>query len=151
MRPPIKLRITPRGAYGFIRSPTTTHYGADLGAPEGTVVVAPERLRVLDTAHDDNSPPPPDLARIRYVNAVSDNAAYDVFVGDTKQVSALAARTASIYFDVAPGTLVVTFRDPATGAVALTVPDVSLSNGSIRTIYATGTAGQMNSLPAIDR
>lgn len=59
MRPPIKLRITPRGAYGFIRSPTTTHYGADLGAPEGTVVVAPERLQVLDTAHDDNSPPPP--------------------------------------------------------------------------------------------
>ena len=121
-------------------------------ARDVTIVVAglPGAVQAF-AVPDDNSPPPPDPARIRYVNAVSDNAAYDVFVGDTKQVSALAARTASIYFDVAPGTLVVTFRDPATGAVALTVPDVSLSNGSIRTIYATGTAGQMNSLPAIDR
>ena len=121
-------------------------------ARDVTIVVAglPGAVQAF-AVPDANSPPPPDLARLRYVNAVSDNAAYDVFVGDTKQVSALAARTASIYFDVAPGTLVVTFRDPATGAVALPVPAVSLSNGSIRTIYATGTAGQMNSLPAIDR
>lgn len=121
-------------------------------ARDATIVVAGLPGATLAFAvPDDNSPPPPNLARIRYVNAVSDNAAYDVFVGDTKQVSALAARTASVYFDVEPATLVVTFRDPATGAVALTVPDVSLSNGSIQTIYACGTAGQMSSLAAVDR
>lgn len=100
---------------------------------------------------DSNEIPPSGAARARFVNASSDTAAYDVYVGDTKAVSALAAGTASAYFNVNAGTAPVTFRDPGTGAVVLTVPDVQFGDSRVLTIYAVGTANALGPVVNFDR
>ena len=89
--------------------------------------------------------------RTRFVNASSDTAAYDVYVGDTKAFSALAAGTASTYAIVNAGTASVTFRDPGSGAIALTVPDVAFGDSRVLSIYAVGTAGALGSIVNTDR
>lgn len=100
---------------------------------------------------DDNRSPLSNQARARFVNASSDAAAYDVYVGDTKQFSALVPGTASAYLVLDAGTATVTFRDPGTGAVALTVADVAFGEGRVLTIYAVGTAGALTSVVNTDR
>ena len=82
--------------------------------------------------------------RLRFVNASSDNAAYDAYLGDTKLVSALPARTASPYFTQPEGNYTVTFRDPGTGATVLTVSDLDLGEGRVTTLYLTGVVGNLN-------
>ncbi|MEO8486295.1 MAG: DUF4397 domain-containing protein [Betaproteobacteria bacterium] len=100
---------------------------------------------------DDNRVPGPGTMRIRFVNASSDNGAYDAYLGDTKLVSALAARTASPYFTQLEGTYTVTFRDPGTGTTVLTVADLALGEGRVTTIYVTGVAGNLNSQQSTER
>lgn len=93
---------------------------------------------------DDNRLAPPGAMRLRFVNASSDNAAYDAYLGDTKLVSALPARTASPYFTQPEGNYTVTFRDPGTGATVLTVSDLDLGEGRVTTLYLTGVVGNLN-------
>lgn len=100
---------------------------------------------------DDNIVPLAGESRVRFVNASSDNAAYDVYVGDTKQVSALAARTASDYVTLVPETYTFTFRDPATGATVLTLADQQIGEGRVATFYAAGAVGQLSSIASTDR
>mgnify|MGYP003407398830 FL=1 len=100
---------------------------------------------------DDNLVPLAGACRVRFVNASSDNAAYDVYVGDTKQVSALAARSASEYVTLVPATYTFTFRDPASGATVLTVADQAIGEGRVATFYAAGAVGQLSSIASTDR
>jgi hypothetical protein len=100
---------------------------------------------------DDNISPLAGQCRMRFVNASSDNAAYDVYVGDTKVVSALAARTASDYATLVPETYTFTFRDPASGATVLTVADQQIGEGRIATLYLAGAVGQLSSIVSTDR
>jgi hypothetical protein len=100
---------------------------------------------------DDNRIPVEGTVRVRFVNASSDDAAYDVYVGDTKQISALPARTASPYVGLNAGTYTFTFRDPATGAIVLTVADAQLEDGRVATLYAMGVAGNLRSLLSPER
>jgi hypothetical protein len=93
---------------------------------------------------DDNRLPPPGTMRIRFVNASSDDAAYDAYLGDNKLVSALPARTASAYFTQPQGGYTVTFRDPGTGATVVTAGNLDLGNGRVTTIYLTGVVGNLN-------
>lgn len=70
MRIPVdKVRVTPHGAYGYVRRSAAdgrcgkanvypcTHKGIDLAGNAGTEVKAPERSRVVIAAFDDNTPP----------------------------------------------------------------------------------------------
>jgi hypothetical protein len=100
---------------------------------------------------DDNRVPPPGGMRLRIINASSDNAAYDVFVGDTKQVTALAARAASAYLVLPAGTYAITFRDPGTGTTVATLADVDLSEGRVTTIYLTGVVGNLQTMRSTER
>lgn len=100
---------------------------------------------------DDNIVPLAGQCRVRFVNASSDAAAYDVYVGDTKQVPALAARTASDYVSLAPDTYTFTFRDPASGATVLTVADQQIGEGRVATFYAAGAVGRLSSIASTDR
>lgn len=100
---------------------------------------------------DDNQVPISGSCRTRFVNASSDTAAYDVYVGDTKAFAALPAGTASTYAIVNAGTATVTFRDPGTGAIALTITDVSFGDSRVLSIYAVGTAGALGSIVNTDR
>ncbi len=107
-------------------------------------------VRILPLV-DDNRVPANGQARVRFVNASSDVAAYDVYVGDTKQVAALAAGAAAPYASIAAGTYTVTFRDPATGATALTVANQAFGDSRVLSIYAVGTAGALGSVVNTDR
>jgi len=100
---------------------------------------------------DDNIVPLAGKCRVRFVNGSSDNAAYDVYVGDTKLASALAARTASDYFTLDAGTYTVTFRDPASGATALTIADQAIGESRVVTFYLAGAAGQLSPIVSTDR
>lgn len=121
-------------------------------ARESTLVVLglPGAVRIVALA-DDNRLPVSGAARVRFVNGSSDTAAYDVYVGDTKLVSALAAGTAAPYLPIVAGTNTVTFRDPGTGAVALTIADQSFSDGAVLSIFAVGIAGALASVVDNDR
>lgn len=107
-------------------------------------------VRVLALT-DDNRVPQSGSARARFVNASSDTAAYDVYVGDTRAFAAVPAGTATTYAVANAGTATVTFRDPGTGAVALTIPDVSFDDGRVLSIYAVGTASALGSIVNVDR
>jgi hypothetical protein len=114
------------------------------------VVGAPGALQVL-ALPDDNRVTGPGEMRIRFVNAVSDSGSYDAFLGDTKLVSALPARTASAYFTQPAANYTITFRDPGTGATVATLADVGLGEGRVTTIYLTGVAGSLQVLRSTDR
>jgi len=100
---------------------------------------------------DDNRVPIEGQARVRFVNGSSDDATYDVFIGDVRAVQALAPRTASVYLSLEGTTVTVTFRNPATGAIALTVADVALPSGTVNTIYAVGIAADLDSIVVASR
>ncbi|CAG1009728.1 hypothetical protein BURK1_03701 [Burkholderiales bacterium] len=100
---------------------------------------------------DENRPPIAGRTRVRFVNASSDDGAYDVYVGDTKQVTALAARTSSAYFSIEAAGYAVTFRDPGTGVVRLTIADQTLGEGRVASIYLIGAAGELSALVTTDR
>lgn len=121
-------------------------------ARENTVIVTglPGAVKMVAFA-DDNRPPLAGQARVRFVNASSDTAAYDAYVGDDKAASAIAPGTASPYAGISAGTATLTFRDPATGAVVLTVPDVELDDGEVASIFVIGIAGALVSLVNTDR
>jgi Domain of unknown function (DUF4397) len=92
---------------------------------------------------DNNVPPRPGNARLRFANASIGVGALDVLVNDVKQVSALAPDTASGYLEIAAGTYSIAFADPATGTVRITVPSVVASDGQTHSVYAVGTAGAL--------
>ncbi|MBK7332546.1 MAG: DUF4397 domain-containing protein [Betaproteobacteria bacterium] len=100
---------------------------------------------------DDNIVPLAGKCRVRFVNGSSDNAAYDVYVGDTRLASALAARTASEYVTLVPATYTFTFRDPASGATVLAVADQAIGEGRVATLYLAGAVGQLSSIASTDR
>ena len=100
---------------------------------------------------DNNRAPIAGQTRVRFVNGSSDAAAYDVYAGDTKLVTALAARTASVYFPLSAGTYTITFRDPASGETKLTIADQALGEGRVLTCYAVGATGQLTSIVSTDR
>jgi hypothetical protein len=150
------------------RPPTCSDYGAHAhvrgdDTPERDRVAAADYRSTSDIrcwspdsgrcmiAADDNIVPLAGACRVRFVNASSDNAAYDVYVGDTKQVSALAARSASDYVTLVPATYTFTFRDPASGATVLTVADQQIGEGRVATFYVAGAVGRLSSIASTDR
>ena len=121
-------------------------------ARESTVLVyglpgAVQALLLLD----DNREPAPGLARVRFVNGVSDGKAYDVFVNDTRIVTALPAATASGYTNFSAGNYPVTWRDPATGAIAVTLADQAFGEGRVLSVVVAGTTGQLAAFVSTDR
>lgn len=157
------------GASGYALSTTGTHVitvepqvtpGATLvsltanlpSARESTVLVYGQPGAVLAVLFvDDNHEPASGLARVRFMNAVSDGKAYDVFVNDTKIVPALPAGTVSGYTNFSAGNYQVTFRDPATGAIAVTLADQTFGEARVLTTVVAGVAGQLAAFVATDR
>jgi hypothetical protein len=81
-------------------------------------------------------------AQVRFVNVADNGPALDVFVNFSKQVSALAPRSASAYvnFDAATAGTVYQFDFNTAGTTALQMrlPGVTLASGHIYTIYVVG-------------
>jgi len=100
---------------------------------------------------DDNRQPASGLARVRFVNGVSDGKAYDVFVNDTRIVAALPPATASGYTNFSAGAYTVTWRDPATGQIVVTLADQTLGEGRVLSLVVAGTTGQLAAFVSTDR
>jgi hypothetical protein len=121
-------------------------------ARESTVLVygSPGAVQAI-LLLDDNRQPAAGLARVRFVNGASDGKAYDVFVNDTRIVTALPAGTASGYTNFSAGTYTVTWRDPATGQIVVTLADQAMGEGRVLTMVVAGTTGQLAAFVTTDR
>ncbi|MGH8799046.1 MAG: DUF4397 domain-containing protein [Casimicrobiaceae bacterium] len=104
---------------------------------------------------DNNLPPPAGAAAVRVVNTSADVASFDVFVNFSKQVSGLAANTASAYFDLTAAAATGTnyefdFNLAGTTAPLLKLPAVLLTAGHTYTIYLTGPGSSLRGTVAQD-
>jgi peptidoglycan/LPS O-acetylase OafA/YrhL len=93
---------------------------------------------------DNNLPPAPTRARVRFVNSSTDIPSVDVFVNFSKQAASLAMNSASpgIEFD-ADATLgtsyEVDFNVSGSTATSLSLPAVVLLGGHSYSIYLVGS------------
>ncbi len=90
---------------------------------------------------DDNTVPGTGLARVRFVDALSDGTAVDVLLNFAGQASGIAPGTATGYYSLAPGTT-YTIQFTTAGGVTLlaTLSPVEIDAGHVYTIYIIGTA-----------
>jgi len=128
---------------------------ADLTLAEATdyTVVA---LNTLDNIEplvlvDNNSQPAAGKAHVRFVHASPDAPAVDIAVADGGPVlfSNIAFKEVGDYLPVDAGTYDLEVRVAGTETVALEVPGLSLTEGTVYTVFAMGLAGGEPALTAI--
>jgi len=104
---------------------------------------------------DDNSPPAPGRARIRFVNASPDLAAMDVYVNFVRQFGNVASNTASPYTElVADATGMTTyefdFNVAGTATPVLQIPGVQISTAKTYSVYVVGALGALQGVVVAD-
>ncbi len=102
----------------------------------------PGALKAL-VLSDDNLPPVPIRARVRFVNGTNDVSALDIFVNFSRLVSGLAMNSASTGLEfnadpVAGTTYEFDFNVAGTAQPSLKLPGVALFGGKTYTIYVVG-------------
>ncbi|MGH8713627.1 MAG: DUF4397 domain-containing protein [Casimicrobiaceae bacterium] len=147
---------TGAGAHSFSVEATTTP-GASLLRLDTTLAPATDTsiaftgpagaLNAVVLA-DNNLPPPAGSAAVRVVNTSADVASFDVFVNFSKQVTGLAANSASAYFDLTAAAATGTnyefdFNLAGTTSPLLKLPAVLLTAGHTYTIYLTGPGSSL--------
>jgi hypothetical protein len=133
--------------------PAQTVVTANLPLQDGQALTLAAVGRVAELSllplQDDNSPPPPDKARVRFVHVVPDAPQVDVAVqGGSVLFPHLGFRGVSDYTTVNPGTYTLDVRPAGTATVAFTVPALTLRAGQVVTVFASGLLAQ-NSIRAI--
>lgn len=104
---------------------------------------------------DNNLPPAPVRARVRFVNSSTDVAALDVFVNFSRQVSSLAMNSAApgIEFDADAtfGTnYEIDFNVAGSTQTSLSLPSVTLLGGHAYSIYVVGSSGALSAVVTQD-
>ena len=104
---------------------------------------------------DDNLPPPSGTAGVRLVNTSADVASFDVFVNFSKQVSNLAANTASGYINLTATATTGTpyefdFNLVGTTTAVLKLLGVNLIAGHKYTVYVAGPSGALQGIVTQD-
>lgn len=93
------------------------------------------------TFADDNSLPASGVARVRFVNMLSDGSSTDAQVNFASQATGLAAGTASSYYSIAAGTsYTLTFASPGGITTLATISSAQLDAGNVYTVYLFGTS-----------
>jgi hypothetical protein len=98
---------------------------------------------------DNNLPPASGKAKLRIVNAGSDDTAYDAYVNGSTIVSTLVQGTASAYQELAAGTYTVTLTQAGTSTQAAEVA-LPLDAGHVTTLYTYGRSGSTRIVPTTD-
>jgi hypothetical protein len=99
---------------------------------------------------DDNSAPAAGKAHVRFVHLSPDAPAVDVAVaGGSVLFSNVAFQEASSYLPVDAGTYDLEVRLAGTDTVVLPVPGVTLSDGTVYTVFAMGLAAGTPPLEAV--
>lgn len=147
---------TSTGTHNFSFEATTTP-GASLLTLVQTLTAATDTSIVLTgtagalnplVLQDNNLPPPVSTANVRFVNASVDVAAFDVFINFSKQVSGLAANSASGYVNLSATASTGTsyefdFNLAGTTTSLLKLTSVLLTAGHTYTVYLTGPASNL--------
>jgi hypothetical protein len=101
---------------------------------------SPEAAFGVTVLEDDNSPPSPGKAKVRFVHFSPNAPAVDVRVGETVLFDDISYNTASGYIEADPAALTadVTTSD---GAVTVLSAELDLAPGSVTTVFALGLVG----------
>ena len=154
---------TSAGTHNFSFEATTTP-GASLLTLVQTLTAATDTsIALTGTAgalnalvlQDNNLPPPVATANIRFVNSSADVGAIDVFVNFSKQVSGLAANSASPYFNLTAAASTGTsyefdFNLAGTTTSLLKLTSVILTAGHTYTIYLAGPGSSLRGIVSQD-
>lgn len=154
---------TSTGTHNFSFEATTTP-GASLLTLVQTLTAATDTSIVLTgtagaltplVLQDNNLPPPASTANVRFVNSSADVAAFDVFINFSKQVSGLAANSASGYVNLSAAASTGTsyefdFNLAGTTTALLKLPAVVLTAGHTYTVYLAGPAGSLRGIVSQD-
>lgn len=105
---------------------------------------------------DDNLPPATGSAGVRFVNTSASVASVDVFVNFSKQVSALAANTASPYLNLTATAVTGTpyefdFNLAGTTSVLLKLTSVVVAAPHRYTVYLAGPSGSLQGIVTQDQ
>jgi hypothetical protein len=99
---------------------------------------------------DDNTPPPPGQARVRFVHASPNAPAVDVAQqGGAVLFSNVSFKEAAGYILLAGGTFNLEVREAGTNNVVLSVPNVALQSCNVYTIWAMGLVNDQPPLEAV--
>jgi hypothetical protein len=95
---------------------------------------------------DFNTPPPPNDARIRVINASPDAPAFDVAVDGEVAATNVQYTNASAYFDVPSGNHSITFLATGTTTPIFTISQQAFGGGGVFSIYLTGPNSALTDL-----
>lgn len=141
------IQVVPAGA----TTPAVIEADLTLEARDYTVV-AVGRLADIEplVLVDNNAAPASGKAHVRFVHASPDAPAVDIAVqGGPTLFSNIAFKQVGDYLPVDAGTYDLEVRLAGTDTVALTVPDLTLNDGTVYTVFAMGLAGGEPALMAV--
>lgn len=142
------IRVVPAGAgcdtQGVISASLT------FAARSATTVMAVNTLDSIEplVLTDDNSAPDAGQARVRFVHASPDAPAVDITLEDgTSLFDNVAFRGNGGYISVPAGTYTLQVRDDTGSTVVTTLDPITVTDGSVYTVFAVGLLGGE---PALD-
>jgi LPXTG-motif cell wall-anchored protein len=144
-----QVQVSPTGA----TQPIVIDATLDLAADTDYTVVAVGQLENIEplVLVDNNSAPAAGKAHVRFVHASPDAPAVDIAVANGGPVlfANIPFKGTGDYLPVDPGTYDLEARLAGTDTIALSVPGVSLEDGTVYTIFAMGLAGGEPALMAV--
>jgi hypothetical protein len=146
------IQVTPTGA----TEPVVIEADLELAASTDYTVVAVGQLENIEplVLVDNNSSPAAGKAHVRFVHASPDAPAVDIAVtGGPVLFSNIPFKGVGDYLPVDAGTYDLEARLAGTDTVALSVPGVTLEDGTVYTIFAMGLAGgepALTAVPSVD-
>jgi LPXTG-motif cell wall-anchored protein len=147
-----QVQVTPTGA----SEPIVIDATLDLAGGTDYTVVAVGQLANIEplVLVDNNSAPAAGKAHVRFVHASPDAPAVDIAVtGGPVLFSNVPFKGVGDYLPVDAGTYDLEARVAGTEDVALSVPGVQLSEGTVYTIFAMGLVGgepALTAVPSVD-
>jgi hypothetical protein len=142
------VQVVPAGA----TEPVVIDADLTLEADTDYTVVAVGQLADIEplVLIDDNSAPAADKAHVRFVHASPDAPAVDIAVtGGPLLFADVPFKGVGAYLPVDAGTYDLEARLAGTDTVALSVPGVTLAEGTVYTVFAMGLAGGEPALQAV--
>ena len=143
------FQIVPAGA----TEPVVIEADLDLQNDMDYTIVALNELASIEplVLADNNSLPAPGKAHVRFVHASPDAPAVDIAVADGGPVlfGGISFKGVGDYLPVDAGTYDLEARLAGTNDVALSLPGITLKEGTVYTVYAVGLAGGEPALTAV--
>jgi Domain of unknown function (DUF4397) len=125
------------------------------GTDSSILVIGPAGALTALVLSDNNLPPVPSRARVRFVNGTRDVSALDLYVNFSKLISGLAMNSASTGLEftadpVAGTTYEFDFNVAGVGQPSLMLPGVALFGGRTYTIYVVGPQAALSGIVTVD-